>query len=307
MRIVFLGTPEFAVNSLNALVEHHEVVAVVTQPDREKDRKGRIIEGAVKVRATELGLPTYQFEKIRRDGVEVLKSLAPDLMVTCAYGQMLSQEIIDIAPYGIFNVHGSLLPAYRGSAPIQRAIMNGEEYTGITIMKTDIGMDSGDILASEKVKIEHEDYVDDLYQKLSAVGAKLLIETIDAVIKNQIVPSRQNESEVTYAPMIKKADSGIDFSVDATVVRNRIRGVGFGVCEYNGSQIKVHKLDLAQNSQNAPAGEVISADKKGIVIACGNGAVSITELQQSGKKKMRAVDFLNGVKIKVGEKFNGLA
>jgi methionyl-tRNA formyltransferase len=228
-------------------------------------------------------------------------------MVTCAYGQILSQEIIDIAPYGIFNVHGSLLPKYRGSAPIQRAIINGEKSTGITIMKTDIGMDSGDILAVKEIEIDDQDYVDSLYEKLSIVGAELLIKTIDEVINGKVVPVKQNESEVTYAPMIKKCDGEIDFNQSANAIRNKIRGVGYGVCQYADSPIKFYKLDLAENSENQPAGTVIKADKKGIVIACGTGAIVVTELQQSGKKRMRAVDFLNGVKISVGDKFNGLA
>ncbi|MBR2988707.1 MAG: methionyl-tRNA formyltransferase [Clostridia bacterium] len=308
MRIVFLGTPEFAVNSLNALVNEFEVVAVVTQPDREKDRKGRIIEGAVSKRANELGIPVHKFEKIRRDGVSVLRELAPDLMVTCAYGQMLSQEIIDIAPYGIFNVHGSLLPKYRGSAPIQRALVNGEPTTGITIMKTDIGMDSGDILAIKEIAIDHDDYVDELYAKLSVIGAELLIDTIKGVVEGKISPVKQNESEVTYAPMIKKEDGLIDFSLSATDIRNKIRGVGFGVCSYQSQPLKIYKLDISMQSTELSPGTVIDANKKGITVACGNGsAIVVTELQQSGKKRMRAVDFLNGVKIKSGDEFNGLA
>ena len=308
MRIVFLGTPEFAVNSLNALVNEFEVVAVVTQPDREKDRKGRIIEGAVSKRANELNIPVFKFEKIRRDGVEILRELAPDLMVTCAYGQMLSQEIIDIAPYGIFNVHGSLLPKYRGSAPIQRALINGEETTGITIMKTDIGMDSGDILAVKELPIAHDDYVDELYAKLSVLGADLLIETIKGVLAGKVTPIKQNESEVTYAQMIKKEDGIIDFSLSASEIRNKIRGVGYGVCSHQDQPLKIYKLDLATVQCELKAGSVIDANKKGITVACGNGsAIVITELQQSGKKRMRVVDFLNGVKIKSGDEFNGLA
>ena len=179
MRVVFLGTPEFAVPSLDALYEYAEVVGAVCQPDRERDRKGRIIEGAVKRRAEELGIPVYQFEKIRRDGVETLRALAPDVMITCAYGQILSQEILDIAPLGVLNVHGSILPKYRGSAPIQRALINGEKKTGVTIMKTDIGMDTGAILSMEELEINGDDYVGDLYEKLSCVGADLLIKTLD--------------------------------------------------------------------------------------------------------------------------------
>lgn len=307
MRVVFLGTPNFAVNSLNAVAQRYDVVAVITQPDRERDRKGRVIEGAVAKRAKELNLPLYQFDKIRRDGVQTLKSLAPDLMITCAYGQILSQEIIDIAPMGIYNVHGSLLPKYRGSAPIQRALINGEKYTGVTIMKTDIGMDSGDILAVEKVEIDENDYVDELYEKLSVVGAKLLIETIENAIEGKIVPIKQDENEVTYAPMIKKDDEKIDFNNSAKVVRDKIRGVGFGVCLYGETIVKIFKLSEKRLDDDYKIGAVVYADKKGIVVACANNsAIVITELQQSGKKRMHAVDFLNGVKISTGDKFNGV-
>ena len=175
MKIVFLGTPAFAASVLRALAGKYEVAAAVCQPDREKDRKGRIIPCAVKTCAESLGIPVYQFEKIRRDGVETLRSLAPDLMVTAAYGQILSQEILDIPRLGTLNVHGSILPAYRGSAPIQRAIADGLDETGVTIMRTDAGMDTGDILSVKKVGIDENDYADDVYEKLAVAGSGLLL------------------------------------------------------------------------------------------------------------------------------------
>ena len=302
MRIVLLGTPDFALPSLRALIATHEVVAVVCQPDREKDRKGNYVFGAVKKEAIAQGIPVYQFEKIRRDGVQTLKDLKPDLMVTCAYGQILSQEILDVAPCGVLNVHGSILPAYRGCAPIQRALINGEKKTGVTIMKTDVGMDSGDILAIEEYEIKPSDYVDDLYLVLSEIGAKLLIPTIDGYVSGKIATVKQDESLVTHAPMIKKDDYLIDFSRPNTEIRNYIRGCGFGVCDLNGVQLKVYKADIVDDNENKSAGEIVRAKKREFIVACGEGALNLTELQLSGKKKMSTIDFLNGVKLTGEEK-----
>jgi methionyl-tRNA formyltransferase len=222
-------------------------------------------------------------------------------MVTCAYGQILSQEILDIAPLGVINVHGSILPEYRGSAPIQRALIDGKTETGITIMKTDIGMDSGDILAIEKLAIEDGDYVSDLYRKLSEIGAKLLIETLDKYISGQIIPIKQDESKVTFAPPLKKEESVIDFSRPATEIRNTMRGFGYAVCSYKGTPIKIYNAETVD--LEGDNGEVLRAQKKELVVACGDGALKINELQMSGKKKMATADFLNGVKIAVGDKF----
>lgn len=298
MRVVFLGTPGFAATVLGALTQKYEVVAAVCQPDREKDRKGRLIPCAVKTLAESLGIPVFQFEKIRRDGVEVLRGLAPDLMVTAAYGQILSQEILDIPRYGTLNVHGSILPAYRGSAPIQRAIADGLTQTGVTIMRTDAGMDTGDILSKVAVAIDDNDYVDDVYEKLAAAGSELLMNTIDGYVDGEIKPVPQDGATATNAPPIKKEEYTIDFSRSAKDVRNRIRGFGYGVCTLDENALKVYRLDLGEG--NGKPGEVLRADKTGITVACGEGAVRFTEVQASGKKRMRAADFLNGVKVPVG-------
>lgn len=308
MRVVFLGTPEFAVPSLDALYEHAEVVGAVCQPDRERDRKGRIIEGAVKRRAEELGIPVYQFEKIRRDGVETLRALAPDVMITCAYGQILSQEILDIAPLGVLNVHGSILPKYRGSAPIQRALINGEKKTGVTIMKTDIGMDTGAILSMEELEISGDDYVGDLYEKLSRVGADLLIKTLDGYLSGEIIPVPQNDALATQAPPLKKEEAYLDFTRSAESVRNVIRGFGYGVCEFRGEQLKIYRAEAIDDCGENTAGTVVTAVKHDFIVACGSGALAISELQACGKKRMKTADFLNGVRVVPGEilrKFGG--
>lgn len=308
MRVVFLGTPEFAVPSLDALYEHAEVVGAVCQPDRERDRKGRIIEGAVKRRAEELGIPVYQFEKIRRDGVETLRALAPDVMITCAYGQILSQEILDIAPLGVLNVHGSILPKYRGSAPIQRALINGEKKTGVTIMKTDIGMDTGAILSMEELEINDDDYVGDLYEKLSRVGADLLIKTLDGYLSGEIIPVPQNDALATQAPPLKKEEAYLDFTRSAESVRNVIRGFGYGVCEFRDEQLKIYRAEAIDDCGENTAGTVVTAVKHDFIVACGSGALAISELQACGKKRMKTADFLNGVHVMPGEilrKFGG--
>lgn len=308
MRVVFLGTPEFAVPSLDALYEHAEVVGAVCQPDRERDRKGRIIEGAVKRRAEELGIPVYQFEKIRRDGVETLRALAPDVMITCAYGQILSQEILDIAPLGVLNVHGSVLPKYRGSAPIQRALINGEKKTGVTIMKTDIGMDTGAILSMEELEINGDDYVGDLYEKLSCVGADLLIKTLDGYLSGKIIPVPQNDALATQAPPLKKEEAYLDFTRSAESVRNVIRGFGYGVCEFRDEQLKIYRAEAIDDCGENTAGTVVTAVKHDFIVACGSGALAIYELQACGKKRMKTADFLNGVHVMPGEilrKFGG--
>ena len=308
MRVVFLGTPEFAVPSLDALYEHAEVVGAVCQPDRERDRKGRIIEGAVKRRAEELGIPVYQFEKIRRDGVETLRALAPDVMITCAYGQILSQEILDIAPLGVLNVHGSVLPKYRGSAPIQRALINGEKKTGVTIMKTDIGMDTGAILSMEELEINGDDYVGDLYEKLSRVGADLLIKTLDGYLSGEIIPVPQNDALATQAPPLKKEEAYLDFTRSAESVRNVIRGFGYGVCEFRDEQLKIYRAEAIDVCGENTAGTVVTAVKHDFIVACGSGALAISELQACGKKRMKTADFLNGVHVMSGEilrKFGG--
>ena len=295
MKIVFLGTPDFAVPTLDALVEKYGVVAVVCQPDKAKNRKGETVFGAVKQRALELNIPLYQFNKIREDGVEILKELAPDLMITCAYGQILSQEILDIPKFGTLNVHGSLLPKYRGSAPIQWSIIDGEKKTGVTIMKTALGMDTGDIVSVREVEIGDDTYVDELFSTLSVVGANLLIDTIDEYVSGKIVPIPQNEDEATKCRMLMKEDAKIDFTQDAKTLRNRIRGMGYGYFIYNGETVKVYRAEARENQ--GKSGEILSHSKEGVLIGCKDGSVLFTELQMPGKKRMNAKDFANGVKL----------
>ena len=256
MRAVFFGTPDFAVPSLIKLREICDVVAVVCQPDRAKDRKGRYIFSPVKQYAIDNGIPVYQFEKIRQEGVEILREIAPDVMITCAYGQILSQEILDIPPYGVINVHGSLLPKYRGSSPLQWCLIDGEKVTGVTIMKTDIGMDTGAMLTRREIEITDETYIDDLFLQSSNVGAELLAQTLPDYFAGKIVPEAQNEAQATKCRMLKKEDALIDWSLPAEVIRNKIRGIGFGYTYYKGEQLKIYKLDVVTDDFAGKAGEI---------------------------------------------------
>ena len=304
MKIIYLGTPEFAVAPLKAIIEsqNHEVVAVVTQPDRPVGRKNIITPPPVKVVALENNIPVFQYEKIRAEGVEDLKSLGADIMITCAYGQILSKEIIDICPHGIINIHASLLPKYRGAAPVQMCLVNAETETGVTIMKTDAGIDTGDMILSEKVKIESHDTVESILEKLAIVGSELLLEVLDQIENKTVKFIKQNESDATYFPMIKKEDALLDFSVETKFVIGKIRGYKSWPTAYfmvGDKKVKVYEaeevLNLTAEEQQKPAGEFLRATSKtGLVVRTQNGAVRLKTLQGEGGKVMDDKSFLNG-------------
>lgn len=303
MRIVFMGTPDFALFSLKALTESkHDVVAVVTQPDRPGNR-GVTVCSPVKKFAAERGIPVLQYEKIGREGADDLRLLDADIYVTAAFGQILTKEIIDIPPYGIINVHASLLPKYRGSSPIQWALINGETETGVTIMRTAVGLDTGNILLSKRIDILPEDTAGSLFDKLGALGAEALIEYLD-MAEAGTCPSEipQDENRSTYFPMLKKSDGLIDWTAGSKSIFDKFRGVTPWPGAYtflHGKTVKVHEMKTASGS-GAP-GEVLIADKSRLTVACGDGAVDLIELQSEGKKRMNFADFLNGNKIAVGE------
>ena len=298
LKIVFLGTPEFAVPTLKALIEsRHEVVAVVSQPDRAKDRKGRLLPTPVKACATENGLPVFAFEKIRVDGVKTLKSFGADVFITAAYGQILSKEILDIAPYGVINVHASLLPKLRGSAPIQWAIIDGEQETGVTIMQTDVGIDDGMILSAEKTAIGETETAGELSERLSAIGARLLLKTLDKLEKGELRAVRQNEAEATRCRMITKNDGHLDFSETAEAVGRRCRGVtpAPGAFVYIGDDtVKIGRVGVI-SGDFGKCGVSFVRDGK-IIVACKEGGIVIERLQLSGGKMMTAEEYLRGRK-----------
>ena len=303
MKIIYLGTPEFAVAPLKAIIgsQNHEVVAVVTQPDRPVGRKNIITPPPVKVVALENSIPVFQYEKIRAEGVEDLKSVGADIMITCAYGQILSKEIIDICPHGIINIHASLLPKYRGAAPIQYAVINGEKTTGVTVMQTEVGLDTGDILEAFETPIGESETAGDLFVRLSNLGAEKICSVLDKIEKGEIAPQKQDESKAFVVKTIKKEDALIDFSKSALEIKNLINGMNPWPIAYtfaNGKKLKIYRAVTVDASGSI--GEVIKADKK-LYIACGEGAIEILELQEEGGKVMNALSYLNGRKLKVGD------
>lgn len=299
MRIVFLGTPDFGVPSLKALVEAgYEVVGVFTQPDKPKGRGNKMLPSPVKECAQGYGIPVFQPVKIRVDGVDDLRALDPDLCVTAAFGQILSQEVLDIPKIGTVNVHSSLLPKYRGSAPINWAVMEGETVTGVTTMMTDKGLDTGDILLKKEVPILPGETAEELTVRLAPIGAELLIETIRRIVSGDCPRTKQNESEASYFPMLKKEMGEIDWTLPAEKIVSLVRGLtpwpGTSFTLGEGETVKVWKAETAENPGLEP-GRIIAADaKQGLIIAAGENAVRVLELQAPGGKRMNAKDYLRG-------------
>ncbi len=304
MKIIYLGTPEFAVKPLLSLIKsRHEVVAVVTQPDRPIGRKKIITPPPVKVVAEEYGVPVYQFDKIRYEGVEILKSLNADAMVTCAYGQILSQEVLDVCPLGVYNVHASLLPKLRGAAPIQFAIINGETQTGITFMKTDVGLDTGDIIEQYPIDIMPCETFGSLSERLSVLAAEKIADTMTKIELKQVAFKKQDDALSSVVKTIKNEDCIIDFTKNCETVKNLINGLSPIPSAYTflgGKRYKFLKADISDMS--GEAGKVLAADKS-LVIACAKGAVEILSLQEEGGKAMDAKAYLLGRKLKVGDVF----
>ncbi len=297
MRIVFMGTPEFAVPCLEKLIgTGHEVAGVFTQPDRPRGRGNKLSPSPVKACALAHGIPVFQPERIRRDGVEDLRALAPELCVTAAFGQILSQEVLDIPPRGNINVHASLLPRHRGSAPIAHAIVQGDRRTGVTTMWMDAGIDTGDMLLRAETDIGETETCGELTERLSRMGAELLGETLARLEQGTLVRQRQNEAEMTYDPMLTREMGAVDFRESAERVKGKINGLNPWPCAFVSlGEEKLKLLRAAVAAGSGAPGQVLAADpKEGLTVACGDGAVRILELQAPGGKKMRAEDYLRG-------------
>ncbi len=296
IKTVFMGTPEFAVPILDTLKELTDVVLVVTQPDKYVGRKKVLTPSAIKNKAMEYGIPVFQPVKIRCD-YEEIKKYQPDLIVTCAYGQIVPKEVLDIPRLGCINVHASLLPKYRGGAPIEHAIMNGDTETGITIMYMDIGMDTGDMIDKRSIPIEEDDTLDTLSTKLSTLGAELLREVLPSIIDgtNNRVP--QDNDEATYAYTIKREDEHIDFNRSAIDVYNHVRALNshpLANFTLNGEEVKV--LDgYVGDTRKGEVGKISDILKDAIGINCSDKIYYITRLKPFGKKEMNVRDYLNGV------------
>ena len=303
MKIVYFGTPEFSVKPLEKIIlsGKHEVVGVVCQPDRPVGRKAVMTPPPTKEFALKYGIRVFQYESVRKEGVEDLKKLNADAMVTCAYGQILSQEILDITKFGVFNIHASLLPKYRGASPIQYSIINGDDRTGITYMKTDVGMDTGDIIRQYETAIGESETYGELSDRLSALGAEHMVEILDEIESGKIELRKQNDDFSSIVKPLKKEDSIIDFSKNSKTVFNLVKGTNPWPIAHtflNGKILKIYSVKLSEGS-GLPGEVVVAADR--LVVSCGAGAVEVLEIQEEGGKKMSAKAFLLGRKIKNGD------
>lgn len=309
MRILFMGSPDFAVVSLRRLIdEGHEIVGVVSVPDKPQGRGKKLTPMPVKAAATELGLSVYTPATLK-DGafLEVLEELRPDMITVVAYGKILPKYVLDYPRYGCVNVHGSLLPEYRGAAPMQRAIIDGRPKTGVTVQMMDVGLDTGDMILKREYVIRDDDDFETVHDALAELGADALAETVRmAVSSGRPTGEAQDDSLSTYAEKITKEEGHLDWSGDATVLHNRIRGMSPFPLSYSyladGSILKIVKARVSTKaSATASAGEVISLDGGAVTVACGNGAVDILAVLPQGKGRMPARDYINGRKIKVGD------
>lgn len=308
MRIVFMGTPDFAVGSLQALCESgkHEIIAVVTQPDRPKGRGNKLLQTPVKEYALEQGLTVYQPQKVKTpEFVELLHELQPELIVVAAFGQFLSKEILELPKYGCINVHASLLPKYRGAAPIQYAIIKGEKESGVTIMQMDIGMDTGAMLDKVVVPIDENTTMGELHDALREQGAALLLQVIDKIAAGTAVAEPQDDAQATYATLLDRSMEHIDWSKTAQEVHNLIRGFNPAPSTFtklpNGKSLKIWGSKMTDKSSTAAAGTVIETGKHSFFVACGDGVLEITEVQPESKKRMPAQVFLNGRGVQEGD------
>ena len=308
MRIVFMGTPDFAVGSLQALCESgkHEILAVVTQPDRPKGRGNKLLQTPVKEYALAQGLTVYQPQKVKTpEFVELLHELQPELIVVAAFGQFLSKEILELPKYGCINVHASLLPKYRGAAPIQYAIIKGEKESGVTIMQMDIGMDTGAMLDKVVVPIAENTTMGELHDALREQGATLLLQVIDKIAAGTAVAEPQDDAQATYATLLDRSMEHIDWSKTAQEVHNLIRGFNPAPSTFtklpNDKSLKIWGSKMTDKSSAAAAGTVIETGKHSFFVACGEGVLEITEVQPESKKRMPAQVFLNGRGVQEGD------
>lgn len=307
MRVVFMGTPDFAVGALKNIAEKHNVIAVITQKDKLGNRN-KLTVPPVKTVAIELGIPVYQYDRISREGVKDLKEFNPDIAVTAAFGQILSREILSIPKFGVINIHASLLPKYRGSSPIQWAVINGDEYSGITIMQTAYEVDSGDIIKQYPLKIGTKETAGELFDRLAILGAEAVIDVLGDIELGRAEHIKQDESKATFCKMLTKQDGKIDFSKSSREIDCHVRGMTpwpSAFCEIDGMKFKIYSTQSIADNTTAEVGSVINADTKlGLVIKCKDGAVRLIEIQADGGKRMKDIDYLRGHSVKIGANAN---
>lgn len=306
MKVIFMGTPDFSVGTLEALVEAgHEVVLAVTQPDKPKGRGKEMQFTPVKECAIQHGIPVYQPVKIREAGcIEELRKYGADVMVVVAFGQILPKEILEMTPYGCVNVHASLLPKYRGAAPIQWAIIDGEEVTGVTTMQMDEGLDTGDMLLKTEIPIEADETGGSLFDKLSDAGAKLCVQTLKGLEEGTITPVPQGETTTSYARMLDKKMGNIDWNKSAIEIERWIRGLTpwpSAYTNWNGKVMKIWSATVEAAESEAKPGTIVRVDQDAFLVQTGDGLLKILELQIPGKKRMSTDAFLRGYQVRVGE------
>jgi len=300
VEVIFLGTPAFAVPTLELLVQTHHVKLVVTQPDRPKGRGRELAASPVKQAAIRLGLPVFQPERIRRPEAQAsLAELQPEIMVVVGYGQIIPQSVIDIPPRGIVNVHASLLPKYRGAAPIQWAIVNGEKVTGVTTMQINAGLDTGDILLARETTIDLGETAVELSERLARTGAELLVETLDGLSRAAIAPQKQDDAQATLAPILNKEDGAILWAQPAAAIHNRVRGLlpwPGAYTHFRGQSLHIWRARTSADRASAAPGHVVPGS--GFRVACGDGSIlELIEVQLEGRKRMTAEAFTNGQRL----------
>ena len=307
IRIVYMGTPDFAVEPLEAIIKAgYEVTAVVTQPDKQKGRGKEVKMTPVKECALRHGIPVFQPVKIKEpEAVAELEKYQADLFVVAAFGQLLSEEILNMPEYGCINIHASLLPAYRGAAPIQWAVLNGEKESGVTIMQMDKGLDTGDMLLKRSVELSPKETGDSLHDKLMHLGAELIVEALPKLEKGELVPEKQKDELSSYAKKLTKAMGQIDWSKDAVSLERWIRGLNSWPSAYTffgGKTLKIWEARVAEENgaQKAEPGQVVSVSREGFTVACGQGALQILSLQLEGKKRVLTREFLLGYQVEPG-------
>lgn len=305
LKIIFMGTPDFAVASLEALLKGPDkVVAVVSQPDKKQGRGKKLAAPAVKKTAIAAGIPVLQPEKIKtQEFLDELSAYEPDLIVVAAYGRILPASVLQLVPLGCINVHGSILPRYRGAAPIQWAVINGDKQAGVTIMQMDEGMDTGDILHIAAIEVDENETAGGLFWKLAELGGVALVDTIEKLKQREIIPIPQDDNEATHAPMLNKADGHIDWNQPASTIHNRIRGLDPWPCAFSflgKERLRLFVPEVIHMDNSSQPGTVIRADKTGLLISTADNCLLIKELQPEGKKRMKAADYLNGHPIAGG-------
>ncbi|MEZ3462811.1 MAG: methionyl-tRNA formyltransferase [Lachnospiraceae bacterium] len=305
MKIVYMGTPDFSVGALEALIQAgHEVTAVVTQPDKAKGRSGQMQCSPVKECAVRHGIPVFQPVKIKTpESMEELKKYEADIYIVAAFGQILSREILEMPRFGCVNIHASLLPKYRGAAPINQCILDGERETGVTIMQMDAGIDTGDILTQKKVIIEDKETAQSLFDKLAQAGAELIVETLPMIEKGEITPVRQDERLASHVKMMDKSMGKIDWTQDAACIERLVRGLdpwpsAYTFCQ--GRSVKIWSSDALTAGHTEQPGTIVAVAKDSFDVACGKGVLRIYELQLEGKKRMDTKSFLLGSQWKAG-------